>query len=152
VVDLGCGYWAFNELIEWHGAHYTGIDVVEAVIADNMRTSLATGRQFITADIRTCDIPACDLLIIKDVLIHWTNAEVTAFLNRKIPAKHILITNDDRVAELNTDISAPGEFRDIDITKAPFNAKASVVLKWEYPHKSTWALTKRSNGRSRIRV
>lgn len=142
VVDLGCGYWAFNDLIDWHGATYTGIDVVEGVQYHN-RANNGHDREFITADITKCDIPACDLLIIKDVLIHWTNNEVKAFLKRKIPAKHVLITNDDRVAELNSDLIAPGEYRDIDITKPPFNAKAAVVLKWEYPHKSTWALKKR---------
>jgi SAM-dependent methyltransferase len=142
VVDLGCGYWAFNELINWHGAAYTGIDVVDAVQGQNRAKSATENRHFITGDIRTCDIPKCDLLIIKDVLIHWTNAEVITFFGRKLPAKHILITNDDRVQEVNTDISVPGQYRDIDITKKPFNIKAKVVMDWGFPHKSTWLLSK----------
>lgn len=139
VVDLGCGYWAFNDLIKWHGASYTGIDVVEAV-QDHNRLHHGDVGGFITADIRTCNIPKCDLLIIKDVMIHWMNAEVLAFFERELPAKYVLITNDDRVENVNTDIAVPGHYRDIDITKEPFNIKAEVVLDWEFPHKSTWLI------------
>ena len=141
VVDLGCGYWAFNESINWAKASYTGIDVVEAVQNDNALKYTSPKRKFIADDVRTCDIPVCDLLIIKDVMIHWTNAEVIEFLQRDLPAKYILITNDDRVESENTDIPVPGRYRDVDITKAPINVSAEVVLKWEYPHKSTWLKT-----------
>jgi len=140
VVDLACGYWAFNGLVRWHGAKYLGIDVVEAVIADNLAGYQASDRNWEIADIRTCEFPECDLLIIKDVLIHWTNQEVRDFFKRDLRAKYILVTNDDRVGDTNIDINVPGEFRDIDITKAPFHIRAEVVHKWTTASKSTWLI------------
>ncbi|MCF8256994.1 MAG: class I SAM-dependent methyltransferase [Flavobacteriales bacterium] len=141
VVDLGCGYWGFNGLVRWNGAKYHGIDVVDAVVADNREGHRSNDRTWEVADIRTCPIPPCDLLIIKDVLIHWTNKEVQDFFQRDLPARYILITNDDRVQEVNTDIHVPGEFRDVDITKAPFHINADVVFKWSNVSKSTWLIS-----------
>ena len=140
VVDLGCGYWAFNDYVEWNGANYIGIDVVDAVQDYNRLNVKQPNCKFITDNILTCKIPKCDLLIIKDVMIHWTNAEVQTFFKRKINAKYILITNDDRVTDVNTDIVAPGQYRDIDVTKIPFNIAAEVIMKWDSQHKSTWLI------------
>jgi SAM-dependent methyltransferase len=37
VVDFGCGDWQFSRFIDWSGAQYVGIDVVESVVQNNRR-------------------------------------------------------------------------------------------------------------------
>ena len=137
IVDLGCGDWQIGRLIDWKGKKVIGIDVVDGVIKENIQHFSSDNIEFRVDDIQTCDIPECDLLIVKDVFIHWTNQEIKNFFKRDIKAKKIIITNDDRVNGHNEDIEITGKFRDVDITKSPFHIKADIGLKWHSLCKTT---------------
>ena len=138
VVDLGCGDFQFSKLILWGNTKYTGIDVVESLMKKNNDKFSTKNVKFIAGDVLNCDIPECDLLIIKDVFIHWTNDEIKSFFSRSIKAKYILVTNDP--TDSNKDIPMPGKFREVDITKPPFNIKAKLVLNWTKIKKHTYLI------------
>lgn len=138
VVDLGCGDWQFSQLLNWDGINYLGVDCVHFLTEENRKRFAKKGSiDFETADITNFNVPPCDLLIIKDVFIHWRNEEIQNFFKRSIPAKYILVTNDNRVNGQHKDITAPGQYRDVDITKHPFNLAAKPVLVWEKLSKTT---------------
>ena len=91
VVDLGCGDWQFSRHMDWSGMDYTGVDA-SAVVLENTRKFLQPGVCFLHADATRDPLPAADLLLVKDVLQHWSNADIAAFLPQLSKYKSALIT------------------------------------------------------------
>lgn len=148
VADFGCGDWQFSKLIDWSEIAYTGFDCVQNVVNKNNIDYKKQGIEFKYAESISQIDHAYDLLIVKDVLIHWTNAEIIEFfaeLNRNRMFKYVLITNQafdrDKYNKINEDIST-GQFHNIDIRIAPFNVtEAEVVYTWDSDSKLTYLLT-----------
>jgi len=144
VTDLGCGYWDSNALIDWKEIRYTGIDIVESVLDSNRRECGDKNYSFILGNEN--NLPGGDLLIVKDVMIHWSNEKISEFFSNVKGYKNILITNDvTENVRLNEDIVS-GDFRAVDIEKDPFNVTASSSFDWEYTDeqeivkKRTWLI------------
>lgn len=113
VVDWGCGDWGFSRLIDWSGIEYTGVDVVQSVIDTNNRNHKKPGISFYVVNSATPIGMEADLLIVKDVLQHWSVAQIIGFLNDAIGwanFKYILITNTASQEFDNQDIE-PGQTR-----------------------------------------
>ena len=66
----------------WDGIQYTGMEIVPTVIEANVRRFASANVRFVCADARSVELPPADLILLKDVLQHWTNAEVARFLPR----------------------------------------------------------------------
>jgi SAM-dependent methyltransferase len=130
VVDLGCGDWQFSRFIDWKGVKYLGVDVVNAIVTQNIRQFTSPGvafAKFTSLD----DLPSADLLVCKDVMQHWSNALIaTALRTLTTKYKYLLLTNDiEPVHRLNMDI-ADGEWRSVDVRRPPFNENAAVIHSW----------------------
>lgn len=125
VLDLGCGDGQLARAIDWGKAEYEGLDVV-------------TGH-----DIRTCDLPPADLVVIKDVFQHWPNADIGLMLFRLREYGRILVTNtvSEQITGLpvNADIAA-GQWRSVDLATPPFSMKVRELLRWELPHETKSAV------------
>ena len=147
VVDFGCGYWEFNELINWNGAKYIGLDVVEKVIEDNRKNHSAPNRIFEVFNPRNPKIPKCDLILIKDVFIHWRNAEILEFFKSPLDCKFILATNDRPRpgSKANEDIAAAGQYHPVKLSEKPFYLETETVLEWKDQDKQTELLLVPSN-------
>jgi len=129
VLDLGCGDWQSTRLIDWSGTAYHGIDVVPAVIeADRARYAAPPWITFRCADITTCPLPAADLVIVKEVLQHWPNADIAAF-RKRLSWRRALIVNDYDPGLGNPDIAAGG-YRPLDLAAPPFNWPVREVCQW----------------------
>ena len=128
VVDLGCGDWQFSKLIDWTGLNYIGIDVSDAVL-NNTKLYSGDGISFFEMDALTGELPAADLLIMKDVIQHWSNVDILSFIPRLQRYKRALITNGFHPAGLprtNADI-ATGGWRPVDMKSPPFNLKGDYI-------------------------
>jgi len=141
VVDAGCGDWEFSHLIDWTGIDYKGFDIVPSVVAVDKQRYAAPNITFTVGNIVEDDLPAADLLISKHVLQHLPNADVQKFLTKQLAKyKHVLLTNGvdptTMSATNGTDIE-PGEYRQLDVTKPPFNvAGAKILTYWDGHHMS----------------
>lgn len=94
VYDFGCGDWSFSKLIDWSNIKYRGIEVVESLVEDLKQYEEENIRFVFLDDIEKFYKCKGDLLILKDVLQHWTNKEITTFLdNVKNQFKFVLISN-----------------------------------------------------------
>lgn len=147
VVDLGCGDWQFSYLIDWDNVNYLGIDCVKSLIDQNNSKYGAQNIKFEYKDISSgVDGYEGDLLIIKDVLIHWPNKDVKLFIDKLLQEKkfkYILITNANKKDQLlNKDIKA-GEFHNLDLNIAPFNYNFKKVLDWYPEPKITYLIETR---------
>lgn len=132
VLDAGCGDWEFSQAIDWKGIGYLGVDIAPSVIAANQRRFGAANVRFAVADIVRDELPAADLLLVKDVLQHLSNADIALFLRQLPRYRHVLIVNDvlpDSLSAPAADIPT-GRYRPIDVTQPPFSLAGTKVLAW----------------------
>jgi SAM-dependent methyltransferase len=121
VLDLGCGDWQIGKLIDWSGIDYTGIDVLDAVIARNQARHSQPNLHFLAGDFRHMDLPPADLVILKDVLQHWTREEIEPFLPRLQGYPFALITNDVDWPPVRTAYPYHDRWHPLDVTRRPYH-------------------------------
>jgi len=135
IFDVGCGDWQFFSQINLDRINYTGIDVSKKMISSNTKKYGKENIIFKKADFLELDIlPKADLLIIKDVLQHWTRKDIEKFLKKTNQYKKVLIISNvlDRVTKkkLNKDIYVGGQYRPLDLRAPPYNIKANQIFKY----------------------
>lgn len=121
VLDLGCGDRQLYVDFDWGGVEYLGVDVVESVSPD-----LVWDFQ---NDVKGLFVSpwSWDLVLIKDVLMHWTNEEIKEFMNSFTmqPFQYAWITNSWRYNRLPEKNKLPREldprysWAPVDVNKEP---------------------------------
>lgn len=129
VLDIGCGDWQFSRHIDWTGIDYLGVDVSAVALANTTKFT-RPGISFRELNAVTDQLPPADVLVAKDVLQHWSNADILSFLPKLTPFRMVLITNGFHPAgmsRVNLDIE-PGGWRPVDLQRSPFNLSGSYVF------------------------
>ena len=129
VVDLGCGDWQFSSGVRWGGVRYRGYDIVPDLIAANRQRFESDTISFHEMDADFASLPPADLLIVKDVLQHWSDETILRFLpvlSRYRLALIINCVNPDGPTKNLAIID--GGFRYLDPRLPPFGLKAREVL------------------------
>jgi SAM-dependent methyltransferase len=132
VVDLGCGDWQVARHMDWVGIDYVGVDASALALQETQKFA-RPGVRFLHADGVTEPLPPADLLIVKDVLQHWSNADILAFAPQLAKFRFALITNGfspPRAARMNMDIEA-GDCRAIDPALPPFRLPGCFVFRFQ---------------------
>lgn len=130
VVDLGCGDWQFSQLLDWTGIEYIGIDVSSVVLRNTSQFS-KPGIKFLEMNGVTGAVPCADLLIVKDVIQHWSNDDIHRFLANLSKFKYALVTNGSHKGQSTTNLhGAVGGCRPVDLTADPFNVPGKYVLEF----------------------
>lgn len=120
ILDVGCGdlAWLAHTRLPTSGIRYTGVDIVpELIAAHRERHPWAT---FLHANAVEDPLPAADLVIVRDCLIHLRLADVRRLLRNlcRQEWRHLLVstypaaTNDDRLDRWH--------FHPINLEAAPF--------------------------------
>ena len=128
VLDVGCGDWQFSRHIDWTGIEYLGVDV-SSVVLSNTKSFTNPNIEFRELNAATDQLPSADVLLAKDVIQHWSNADILGFLPKLNSCRMALITNGFHPAgmtRVNSDIK-PGGWRPVDLRKSPFNLRGSYV-------------------------
>lgn len=123
LVDVGCGDFQLFEGFSFGPAAYLGLDVTRSVIARNKRAFEDSQIKFAAMPSDVSDLPAADLYIVKDVLIHLDNETSVKLINAVLQKGKAAIFVDNYSADAksyNRDIVV-GEFRPVDVSLAPFN-------------------------------
>jgi hypothetical protein len=124
VVDAPCGDFNWMRDVAPTLDRYVGVDIVPALIERNTLAYGTGGVSFLCADVTTDPLPATDLVLCRDCLIHLPTRLIHAALRnfRTSGARYLLLTN-DRGADRYYDIPV-GSFRRIDFTRGPFSFPA----------------------------
>ena len=135
------GSWTYSRHFNWGRLKYTGIDVVESVIARNQKEFAKGNIQFICGDATQIELPKADRLICKAVLQHLSNADVLKLLEKVKQYRYCIFVNDvhsvTRTSE-NPDIVSGG-YRFLDLRREPFHVKGQVHAIYEvYLDGGTW--------------
>jgi len=141
VVDFGSGDWQFSKLINWSGIKYLGIDCVEAVVKKCTKQHGKKNIKFLYADsLNELKETKYDLLLLKDVIIHWPNEKISSFfkeMKEKEQFSYILVTVQSNEEKVNEDIKV-GEFHNLDLQKEPFLLDCEVSYRWDNDKKTTY--------------
>lgn len=137
IVDFGCGDWQFSKLVNWQDVKYHGYDIVDSLIEFNIKNYGNTNIKFSLTPDSWLDLKEAELLIVKDVLQHLSNEEVTKFINiASKKYKFMLITNGTNPSKMTNSEIKTGEYRPLDIRKNPFNLKANRTYSFKGPRKN----------------
>lgn len=127
-VDVGCGDFTVGSKIYKNFQYYFGVDVAPNVIEENRKLFNYNNVEFISADATSENLPKADIIFVRQVLQHLSNADIINFLKN--------INGRFRYMVLTESISSSKKFKpNIDIITGPgirIHKKSGVVLE-EYP-------------------
>jgi len=121
LIDAPCGDFNWVGPLADSVSDYIGIDVVPALITANQRLWSSPSRRFLCRDMVRQRLPAADLVLSRDGLVHLGNADALAALAnfRRTGTEYLILTTfiGDRT---NPDI-ANGEWRPLNMQQPPFS-------------------------------
>jgi len=127
VVDAGCGDWQYAKNINWDGINYLGIDIAPSVINKNVINYSKENISFLSGNFIDMDLPAADLLLVKDVLMHLSFKNIQKAIRLFPKFKYVICVNDvHKNMKKNHDID-DGGFRHLNLTLAPFSLKSNHI-------------------------
>ncbi len=120
-LDAPCGDWNWMSAVDLTGVKYIGGDISKEVIEKVKVAHAGPARRFVHLDLSTDKLPACDLIMVRECLIHLTDDvrwKVIENVHRaKIP--YLLLTVD--LVDQNISLEANGGHANFNPMKAPFN-------------------------------
>ena len=130
VVDCGCGDLNWMSKIADNISTYLGFDIVDELISSNK--TKYPNLDLRVADMLKTDLMKCDLLIVRDVLTHYSKNDVKKALNniKRNNPEYVLITNNIDQS-INPDITT-GKWSPIALQISPYNFPPPLAQIEEY--------------------
>jgi hypothetical protein len=124
IFDAPCGdfHW-MRHVVTATAIEYRGVDIVPALIAENIERYARTNVCFNVSDITSQAFPRADLWICRDCLFHLSYADIARALRNFVASEipYVLTTTYEGTGRfVNKDIHTGG-FRRIDLCAAPFS-------------------------------
>ena len=120
-LDAPCGDWNWMAEVDLSGVKYIGGDISKELIDEVKITHKATGRRFMHLDLATDKLPKCELIMVRECLIHLTDENrwkvIENIHKAKIP--HLLLTVD--LVDENRPLSENGQHANFNPMMPPFN-------------------------------
>jgi SAM-dependent methyltransferase len=129
MLDLPCGDFTWMAQMDFSGVAYLGADIVPDIVAANIARYADTGRrEFRRLDLVSDPLPATDLVLCRDCLVHLSFANIhRAIANLKNTRAQWLLTTNFPDASANRDI-VDGDWRVLNLERAPFSFPAPVAV------------------------
>lgn len=146
VVDIGCGDFRVGRQIARPGLRYTGVDVAQVMVDRNRAAYSSDDVDFLCADATQDDLPTADLYLLREVLQHLSNAQISSILAKLRGCRCVVIAevqpapgrktrpNVDKAAGAGTRIAFDSSVR---VDLAPFSlgnvteAARTVHTQWQ---------------------
>lgn len=133
IVDLGCGDFRVGRLIteSLRDCTYVGVDIVDSLIRRNTEQFATDKVSFERRDIISDPLPPGQICLVRQVLQHLSNAQISAILPKLAQYEHVAITEhfpaDDDFTP-NKDKPHGGDVRlsdrsAVSLEQPPFNCK-----------------------------
>lgn len=121
ILDAPCGdFWWLRD-VDLGDVQYTGVDIVPALIEHNSAAYGADRRAFRVADVVNSPLPAADVILCRDCLVHLSFADVRAAIaNFVASGSTYLLTTTFTEHKRNYD-KQTGRWRPLNLCAAPFN-------------------------------
>lgn len=128
IVDTPCGDFNWmRDAVAHRELAYTGVDIVPDLIAADTKRYGAANRQFVCADMTRADLPAADLVLCRDGLVHLSFRDALAAVRnfQRSGSRYLLATTFVRRAH-NIDVPTGG-WRVLNLEAPPFSFPAPLA-------------------------
>ena len=124
LLDAPCGDYRWMREVELPGLSYIGADVVPGLIADNQARYGAPAKRFLVLDIIKDPLPAADVILCRDCLVHFSDRRIRAAVKnfRRSGATYLLTTTFPDHGASQSIIS--GQWQPLNLERPPFNFPA----------------------------
>ncbi|MAZ76715.1 MAG: hypothetical protein CMH31_05370 [Micavibrio sp.] len=120
IIDLPCGDFNWIQHLEYDFDHYTGVDIVQAIIDRNICEYGSDSISFKKQDCLKDDLGRANLILCRDLLIHFSFEDCFSFFKnlKKSNIQYVLTTHfiDEENEEIET-----GQWHPINLMAPPFN-------------------------------
>ena len=121
LLDVPCGDFTWMEHVDLSGIEYIGGDIVPSIVEENQRLHARGSRRFVGVDLTRDILPAADVLLCRDCLVHLSYANIRAALVNiaRSNIRFVLMTSFPGRRD-NYDV-ADGDWRALDFQAPPFS-------------------------------
>lgn len=140
VVDIGCGDYTVGAKLATIFSLYIGCDIVKPLIQRNSKAFGSERVSFQHLDITKKTSPAGDVLVVRQVLQHLSNAQIASALTNIHPSTKYLVFTDHHPAILtraNRDMPAGSHIRaftkppsGVVLHRKPFSLQAHLIARF----------------------
>jgi len=129
LVDAPCGDFNWmRRVVAARPLEYTGVDIVQELIAGRARADAGPGRHFLCLDMTRGELPRADLILCRDGLVHLSFADARAALrNFKRSGSRLLLATTFVDRTRNRDVRTGG-WRPLNLQAAPFHLPSPIAL------------------------
>jgi hypothetical protein len=121
LLDLPCGDYSWMRTIDLPGIRYIGADLLPEVVEPLAAAFGDDRHEFLVLDCTRDPLPAADLMLCRDCLVHLSFADIRRTLANLTRSEiSWLLTTTFPGAEANEDI-VTGDWRVLDLEQAPFH-------------------------------
>lgn len=121
LLDVPCGDGGWMAEMDLGEVSYVGGDLLPELVEENRRRQVGPGRDFQVMDLTTSRLPAADLLLCRDCLVHLSVAEAArALTNIRRARITYLLTTTFPEEPTNLDI-VTGDWRPLNLQRPPFS-------------------------------
>ena len=121
LLDIPCGDFGWLSQTTLPVSRYIGADIVNQIVKRNVELYGREFVQFVQRDLCADELPAADLVLCRDCLVHLSFAHIQqAIRNLKKSRSTWLLTTTFLECEENIDI-ATGDWRMLNFERAPFH-------------------------------
>ena len=133
VLDAGCGDFNWMRVADLAEIDYIGVDIVNEIVKRNSDQYSDSSRRFECLDLTRDPLPAAELVLCRDCLVHFSFSDMDGALRRMRAsgARYLLATTFD-ATETNCDI-VTGGWRPLNLQKPPFSFPRPVRKLWDGP-------------------
>lgn len=127
MLDVPCGDFSWMQHVDLGGVGYIGGDIVPSIVERNQQLYASESRRFIQIDLTRDDLPAADVLLCRDCLVHLSYANIRAIFANVARSKirYVLMTSFPGRKD-NYDVP-DGDWRALDFQAPPFSLPEPVV-------------------------
>lgn len=120
-LDAPCGDWTWMSAVDLTGVKYIGGDISKELVEEVKAEHGGKGRTFKHLDLATDKLPKCDLLMVRECLIHLTDEFRWKVIENihKAGIPYLFLTVD--LVDENVSLSENGQHANFNPMRAPFN-------------------------------
>jgi SAM-dependent methyltransferase len=128
-LDAPCGDFHWMRHVELGVERYYGVDIVEDLIADNRAGFGGPGREFLCRDLIRDALPAADIVLCRDCLVHLTFRQAKDLIrNVKSSGSRYLLATTFTGRRENVDLLGRDLWRTLNLELPPFNLPTPMRL------------------------
>lgn len=149
-LDIPCGDFNWMQHVPLENVTYTGADIVSELIEKNRQRFAASNRKFEHLNLIEGPLPKMDLIFVRDCFVHFSFEHIRGALKTCIASGSTYLLTTTFVSRTSNADIATGNWRPLNLQKAPFNFPAPLILIDEQSKESDGAFSDKHMGLWRL--